>query len=222
MLTTEQIEALKRLYERYGEDWQKTAETLFSDNYKAREKAREAREEADRNTAQIEQLETQLAEAKKKPQGVVLPEADAALLDAYRTLGTPDELSKQIGEAQAAVIEKRNADIAAIYKWRPQVLTDLLKRDGIEPVIKDLPTADGGTAKAAVVTANDKETTLDSYAAEQWSLYAPALAAEAASNGSGVNYPKQPTPTAPAKPGAAEKQAVESVLSKKYAPQQEK
>ncbi len=228
ILTTEQAEALARLQEQHENDWQRVAEVLFRDNYKARDKARGAREQAEAATSQIEELESRIeqlqAKAAEKPQGVVLPEADAALLEAYRALGAPDELTQQLAEAKQAAAKQRNSDVASIYQWRPEVLADLLKRDGVEPIIKELPTADGSKKRAAVVTVDGQETALDQYAAERWSLYAPALAAAeaAAANGNGVAFPKQPTPERPKRPVEQQTEIVKNVLSKRYKPAGEK
>lgn len=211
-LTTEQIEALARLQERNGNDWQKTAETLFSDNYKARETSRALRKARDAAEEQIQALESKLAERK-------VQEPDKNLLSAYQALGTPEELTERLGAAQKAIKQQANAGIAALYKWRPEVLNDLLSKDGIEPTIRDVPTAEGKTVQAAVVMVDGKETTLEHYAAERWGLYTPVLAAEAASNG--VGYPKQPPPAPSGRQGDAGKAAVQTILTKRYRPQEQ-
>lgn len=109
---------------------------------------------------------------------VVLAQADATALEAYRALGTPADL-KAAQEARAAA-EQRLAQVtradtiraaAEAAGFKPSVLTTLIGS-------LDVTTKPGPDGKpSAVVVKDGAEVALADYAAQEWADFMPALAA---------------------------------------------
>lgn len=173
------------------------AAMLYQENYQARERARQLKDELD------------ALRGKVPGEGmVIMPAADADALQAYRAIGKPEDLGKLQGELTGlrrdAVLE--NAARAHGYK------IGVLKRLAGDAQIEVRETEQNGKrAPVAYVKDGDgKELPLPDYAKAQWPDFLPALAEGATQTaqplpGNGGN----PKPAAPAGTGAADNEARE-------------
>jgi hypothetical protein len=146
---------------------------LFSDNYKARDKNREIRD-------QLKQLQDKLP----KEGTVTVDSAKAALIEQYEALGSAEELKKIKADLMAASSEltglKRQSVLqqaAEAHKFKVKVLAQLIGDTPIE--LKEVE-ADGKKVAVAFVTNGEGNppTRLDEYVKGQWADFMPALVAE--------------------------------------------
>lgn len=146
-------------------DATRLAETLYRDNYAQREEIRALKE--------------------KQPVAgaVVLSADDAAQLEAYRALGTPDALKTLATERQTFASEaatlKHDANLrraAAAHGYKANVLKQIVGSLPIEMV-----DAKGDTPEQAYVTPEGgQRVLLTDYMAEQYADFLPSLQAEGA------------------------------------------
>lgn len=164
-------QALMRLLEKQAE--------LLSDNSQLREQRRQLRQEV-----------TDL-KAKQPAEGSVMLSADdAALLENYRAIGTPDDLSKALTERDdyaGRLTARERADAigtaAAAAGYKPSVLASLVGQAALS--VKDV--GDGKDRKqiAYIADAEGKEHRLTDYAEKNWADFLPALAPKQAGDGVG-------------------------------------
>lgn len=168
------------LLERYGGDAVKMAERLAdlsNDNYDLRHKNSNLTRSNDDLKGKVPAEGT-----------VILSKDDAALLDTYRALGTPDVIKTQV-ETGAAAVQERDTlkrsntirTIADVAGYKPTVLERL--GPDLEYRVKDVQETVNGkaqTVKRAFVVKDDKETPLGEYATREWTDFLSALTVEPA------------------------------------------
>lgn len=158
--------------------------------------------------AEVEGLRTKLP----AEDAVVLTADEAATLEAYRKLGKPDEITKQLeaGETAAATLAEKDAaeswgQAATAHGYKSSVLLPLAKQAGLAVVELKTVQPEGEEDPREVAMVREGEdgtpTRLDEYAKEHWDDFLPALTAEddgagdrkpaVAGAGSGAPYPKQ-------------------------------
>lgn len=165
--------------EQYGRDALRLAEKLAdvqSDNYRLREERRG--------------LKQQLTDANGKVPAAdvkVLTKDEAALWDAYATLGKPDAIKQAIdlnGDATAKLAklerEKALGQAADAAGFKPAVLLTLAGDLDIQTKAKD-------GKPHAVVVMDGKDTALTDYAAQQWADFLPALRVAAGPSAFNIN-----------------------------------
>lgn len=166
-------QALQNLISRHNNDLMAVVSTLFTDNYQYRQDKREL-------TNQVKSLEGQLP----KEGQVVLSKDDAALFEAYKALGSTEDLGKLQGELtttreQLGALQKEGTlrDVAEVAKFKLPVLKTLGEKLDYE--IREVE-KDGKKEKAAFVK-NDKGefTPLADFAAANWADFLPALQQQA-------------------------------------------
>lgn len=119
---------------------------------------------------------------------VVIEPADQQLLETYKQLGTPDDIKTKIasGEtaAQEALSYKRNETLrsaADVSGYNFDVLKD---RVGTQEVLVREVEQDGQKIPQAFIKGeNNQEIPLVKFAEDNWSVYLPALVADAGENG---------------------------------------
>jgi len=172
------------------------ATQLFDENYQYRTKIRGLEE-------QLTQIQ-----AKAPAEGsVVLSREEAALFEAYKVLGKPEDVKKQLDENPTVVEENKKLkrrdilrEVADVgiggSKLRFSVLEDRANAsNGIEFLVKE-EGREKDKRKVAYVKDGDKETPLEQYAQKNWADYMPSLKAEqakrttgSANGGDGANQP---------------------------------
>lgn len=149
------------------------ATTLFDENFQHRQKIREL-------------------EGKVPADGsVVLSKADATRWEEFKALGKkPDELKQALKSSEdltgeIATLKRKDVlrDVAEVgfadSKLKLSVLEDLDgKAEGIEYKIKEEKDKAGNTRKVVYVVSEGKESPLETFAAEKWADYVPALKLE--------------------------------------------
>lgn len=180
----------------YGQDAQaalRMAErvaTLMNDNYDLRRKNGDYKTE-------IDGLNKRVA-----PEGaVVLSGDDAKRWEAYQTIGKPEDLTKALGDRDAAQQElatlRRDKNLSAAaeaHGYKAAALGKLPSLAGKEVETREIE-VEGVKVKRAFVKDEGKETALPDYITAHDPEFMPALAADATSQqqatGTGMRYPAQ-------------------------------
>jgi hypothetical protein len=202
-------------------------EALFS---KAVAKAGDSTSLARTLYADSERLRAENAELKAKLPPVdarVLSAAEAAAFDAFGALGLPDEVSRALEDARAAVAWRAERERLDLYadaceavpgKWNPKVLAKLPGADSLALEVVEVK-AGGKAGRSAVVRAADGTATpLEKYAEANWPEFLPSLrlaaAAPAPTTGPRRGAAATPPPTPGADPLSAEERRL--VASGRY------
>jgi hypothetical protein len=167
-------EGFERMAAKYKDDLRGLAETLYRDNYEARERARKLEERLPRDGS------------------VVLSPEEAKLWSAYRDAGKPDDLKRIVREHQelsrAVKAQERREEVrkvAGLAGVAPTVL-ERLATDSLAFDAKDEadPKDPKSTRKVVYVKDGDAEAvSLDKYIDEHWSDFKSALRPVAAARG---------------------------------------
>lgn len=128
---------LQRLLEKHDNSWEKTAETLYNENYQTRERRR--------------QVESELAELRAlipDDDSVVISADDNKLLQELKNFGEPEQIKAQLDSAQKAISERdelvRRETVRAMLPqgFHSDAVLELLpseatlEKDGDEIVVK--------------------------------------------------------------------------------------
>lgn len=186
----------QRLLERNNNDAMQLAGKLFDENYHYRQR--------------IRQLETQTRDLQGQVPGegsVVLTGDEAQAWQAYRALGTPDEVkqgldqradyAKRLADAERETVLRQVADQAG---YKPSVLAQLdrmaqAQGKALEFELREQE-ENGQTVQRSIVKDGETELPLSDYANQEWADFLPALtvqpsAPSAPSVPTGVRYPPQ-------------------------------
>lgn len=200
---TDPAEGLRALLAKKDNDATAVAGMLYQENYQHRER--------------IRQLTTDLEATKGKVPAeghVVLPQADAQALEAYRKLGTADDLGKLNADLAAMRRDALLQDAAGAHGYKVAVLKRLAG-DGLALEMRDVA-REGKTARRAfVVEDGGKATDLEDYAKAQWPDFLSSLPVDAQGTTRTAvtpGAPLSPKPAAPAGTGAGQEDARKSVL----------
>ena len=167
---------------------------LWTENANERQKARIARDDANRALADVARLTAEI-ERGAPADSVVLNAEEAALWQQYRSFGSPDDITTQIdagNQAGAQLATYQRNDLirqsAQLNGFNPEILIDL---DRATPGLKWEIRNDDGTPSAYVIDGDGDAVSVHDYAAARWGAYMPVLQA-----GKGAQlYPQQrPTP----------------------------
>ena len=167
---------------------------LWTENAHERQKARIARDDANRALADVARLTAEI-EAGTPANSVILNAEDAAKWQQYQSFGSPDEITAQIdagNQAGAQLATYQRNDLirqsAQLNGFNPEILIDL---DRATPGLKWEIRNDDGTPSAYVIDGDGDAVSVHDYAAARWGAYMPVLQA-----GKGAQlYPQQrPTP----------------------------
>jgi hypothetical protein len=191
--TAEETQTQRRssadVLQQYGNDAIRMADRvaeLERDNYRYREQKRDL-------TDRVKALE-----GKQIPEGaVVLTGDEAQAYDAYKGLGTPADLTKRLGDADAATTrlaelerEGKLREVADAAGYKLSVLKQI--GGDREYELRDV-TADGQTTKVAFVKDGDTAKPLAEFATTAWADFLPSLTATGGNNGSGQQGTGQQT-----------------------------
>ena len=166
-------------------------QTLWGDNVKAREQAREARTAENKATAEAAKLRKQIEADGSADGSLTLTADEAADWKRYLEIGNPQDIQTQLdsgGQASAQLAGYQREELirqsAQLAGYNPDVLIDLDRaRPGLE---WEITTADDGT-RSAIVKAGETKVPLPEFAKAQWATYLPVL------TGRGATFPVQPT-----------------------------
>lgn len=186
-------QSFQRLLERNNNDATQLASRLFDENYQARRR--------------IRQLESENRDLQGRVPGegtVVLTGDEAQAWQAYRGLGTPDEVKQGLDERteyaerlQGMERETLLRQVAEQAGYKPSVLAQLERMAKAQG--KDLAfelrdqDQEGQTVQVPFVKDGDAESPLTDYATSEWADFLPALSAQGAppTPPAGVRYPPQ-------------------------------
>lgn len=112
---------------------------------------------------------------------------ELASLDAWKALGTPEEITKKLEEHKAVEQqieahrrEERFAEAGKLLEYKPEVLSTIAEMDGLDIVIRD--EKDPKTQKPVkipyLVDAAGKRIPVVEHAEKHWKVWAPALTAK--------------------------------------------
>lgn len=204
------VKAFEKLLERKGGDASAVAQMLFHENKQYRDRISELTGKVPAEGA------------------VVLSATDAQAWQAYKALGTHEEVKTAVeqrtqlqGQLDSLSRESaiRDAATAAGYKF-----SVLLDRDKVARVdgkqlgfsVREVE-KDGSKTKVAFVKDGDTEKSLAEYAQEQWAEFMPSLVVQGTQQQNGTPYPAQHSGTGGNKPTTTKEQA-QATLNKAYAP----
>jgi hypothetical protein len=164
-------EAIQKLLDKHKGDAMALALQLFSENFQLREKNRDLKKQIPAEGS------------------VTVSKADHDKLEAYKTLGKPDELKTRLDGH--ATLETENAelkrdgvlrDIAGELGWKVSVLKDRDKASGgsLEYLFREEGEGDK-KKRVPYVKTEQGEVSLEKYASDSWGDYLTALKAEGSS-----------------------------------------
>lgn len=159
--------------------------------------------EITRLTGEVSRLNTSLTSQNVLPAGhVAVPKADAALIDAYKPLGTPDEVKTKLTEhgtlkeaVEAREYEDAWGKASEASKYNAAALVKLAKANGLsKPEVREV-TEQGKKVQRAFLTVKennkDVEKPLTDFI-ENSEDFKPFLPSLKATQTSGTPYPPQP------------------------------
>lgn len=149
--------------------------------------------ERERKDDEIRRLKRQIRQEREKraPEGaVVLTGDDAKAWEAYRALGTPDEVTAKLGEAttateRLAALEREVATskVASAVGYKPSVLADLAKSKGFAVELRQ-ETVDGKPQEVPyAITSDGQAVKLTDYVSQNLADYLPALTSGTSTGG---------------------------------------
>lgn len=203
------VKAFEKLLERKGGDASAVALMLYDENKRYRDKISE------------------LSGKVPSEGAVVLSASDAQAWQAYKALGTHEEVKQAIeqrgqlqGQLDSLSRESVLRDAAAAAGYKFSVLQDrdkVARIDGkqLSYAVREVE-KDGKKAPVAFVKDGDTEKPLAEYAQEQWAEFLPSLV-QGTQQANGTPYPAQHAGTGGNAP-VTTKQVAENMLNKAYAP----
>lgn len=184
--------AINGLIERHDKDMRAVIQTLFQENYGYREKIRE-----------LKDANKTLKESQPKGDQAVLSKEDATLLESYKALGTPDELTTQATTLQTTnkeltTLKKESTlrDAASAHGYKFAVLRTLAGELDLE-IKQEEVEVDGKKEMKAVayVKDGDNAVKLSDYADSHWQDFKPSLtdtpAESQPAQQAGTQFPQQ-------------------------------
>lgn len=129
--------------------------------------------------SRINELEGQVADLEKNP----VAGDDLKELEAFRALGKPDEIKKQLEDAakrseqlQQLTREQQTNAVAEVMGWKAGVLRELAKPvDGLTWEIDERTNDKGEKERSAYAVVDGKKTPAAEYAQSSWELFLPSL-----------------------------------------------
>lgn len=152
---------LRNLLQRHNNQWATVAAELYSQTGKLREDRRTLR-------AELEQLKAKVP----AEDDVVLSGKDKETYEAYKALGTPEEINSERVKAAETQRNLQVSKLATKHSLKESVLTKLLSPE-TEILLE-------GTGEDAVykLKNGDKTATVEEMLSGEWSDFAPSLQAE--------------------------------------------
>jgi hypothetical protein len=178
------VKAFEKLLDRKGGDTSAVAMMLFDENKRYRDKINELTGKVPVEGA------------------VVLNAADAQAWEAYKALGTHEEVKQAVeqrgqlqGQLDSLARESAIRDAAAAAGYKFTVLQDRdevarLKGKALSYAVREIE-KDGTKAKVAFVKDGDTEKPLSDYAQEHWGEFMPSLVVQGTEQQNGTPYPAQ-------------------------------